>query len=183
MTQIYLVRHAATRVPEYEQQDNEPISPLGQLQAVKVANRIKNHAQFVHKIYTSTLTRAIQTAEIIGDIIEATIEESTHLDEVEQMARINTDEEYQQLARSIIEQATIKAIAFLRDIGHKHHDETIVAVTHGNIIKAIVAKACEKSIEEVVTMAIGNSSLTILSYDHNANTFTLVLLNDTMHLQ
>lgn len=182
MTHLYLIRHAATGLPEYDQLDSSTLSHLGNLQAVKVAQRIAHQTNFVHCVYTSTLRRALETAQLIARTCGAEVQEDAMLDEVDEANMLAKKMDENDLATTLVNRARRRAVGFLKATAQKHHDEDIVIVSHGNIIKAMIAEACEKQSDEVATIAMGNTAVTILSYDQHSDQFTLVLLNDTMHL-
>lgn len=183
MTQIYLVRHAATGVSEFEQNDLDELSPQGQLQTVKLAHRIQSQVPFLHRIYSSTLVRAVQTAQAIAEVTGAQLEEDPRLDEVEGVEQLKKATDNLALLTTLMQRAQKRVVSFLKDKATKHHGETIIVVTHGNIIKAILNTALEAPDEEIAKMDLGNTSITILSYDNHTDAFTLALLNDTMHLK
>lgn len=183
MTHLYLIRHAATGIPENQQSDELPLSPLGNLQAVKVAQRIMHQTYFVHYVYTSTLKRALETAQVIARTCDTTIQEDSRLDEVEDIAMFAKNLNEEELAVTLVNRARHRAVGFLKSTAQKHHDEDLVIVSHGNIIKAMIAEVCDKPAQEVAAIAIGNTAVTVLSYDQHRDQFTLVLLNDTMHLK
>lgn len=69
MTRIILVRHSQTewnREERFRGQADMPLNETGQEQARRMAHRLRNEP--IAAIYTSPLSRAIQTAEIIASV-------------------------------------------------------------------------------------------------------------------
>lgn len=75
MTQVYIVRHAEVVYPVDEQErrlmypPNTPISQEGVNQFTNFANQLKTNGVRLNKIFTSPFTRAVQTAQILADVL------------------------------------------------------------------------------------------------------------------
>jgi len=81
-----------------------------------------------------------------------------------------------------LHRAQEQVIKFLEYISKTHHGEKIPVVTHGNVIRGIIAEALGAGVETVVRLKVDLASLSILEYEEEENYFRLSLFNDTSHL-
>ena len=66
-TKVYFIRHGESEPPVEGIINHYPkLTPLGENQARNIARELLKIKQDVHKIYTSDLSRALETARIIG---------------------------------------------------------------------------------------------------------------------
>jgi len=189
VTTIYLIRHAYTGIPEPEQLPDTPLSSIGREQAEKTAERLSKEIVKADVVYASTFLRAIQTAQIIArQLKEAQIKKHKTLDEIGvwtsptqlHSPHISPREYEEELG--ILHRAQEQVIKFLEYISKTHHGEKIPVVTHGNVIRGIIAEALGAGVETVVRLKVDLASLSILEYEEEENYFRLSLFNDTSHL-
>lgn len=189
MLKIYLIRHG-------QDQDNangilngrrdRPLTELGIKQANEIASKIKEAGLKFDIIYSSPLQRAYQTAYIISDFLD--IKEPVRLDalierdqgmmtgqrvcDIEKLCTPNilkTDTVTYFLTADKAEtwsQMKERGKNFLKDIGNKHKDGSILLVTHGCFGKMLYAAYYDLDWMETLKMFhFGNSDLLLLSKD------------------
>lgn len=164
-TEILLVRHGESApfrpdrpFPMHDGHGDPPLHPNGEWQARQVSERLA--VETIHAIYVTTLQRTHQTAEPLArrlglePIVEPDLRE-IHLGEWEGgllrkkaaeedpiYLRVQAEEDWGLIpgAESFAELTTRCARA-IRRIHERHPDERVVAVVHGGVIGAILAKA------------------------------------------
>lgn len=190
-TKIYLIRHGLTNVPEAEQKPEDGLSDIGKTQIKQAASKLQAVTD-VRVIYTSTFDRAKQSGEIIAETIGChDIREDASLIEIgawTSPTELHDPKIVPQRYAHAIESLTLsqqKAIQFLRKVSEEHLGQNIVIVSHGNIIRAIIAQAIAAGVETTVRMAVHNASISVLEYDAEDKLepfFRLTLFNDTGHI-
>lgn len=189
LTKLYLVRHGRTNVPDAAQVPPDPLSDLGRKQITALAKRLKAFND-IELIISSQILRAKQSAEIIGQSLGQTVQHTDLLNELEiwtsptELHDPATSPQKYHHALSVLTQAEGHAINFLEHISANHAGKTILIVSHGNIIRAIIANAIHAGIETTVRLNCSNASLSLLEYDSEATKpfFRLSLFNDVSHL-
>ena len=202
MIKIMLVRHGVTdwnAKGKIQGQSDTQLAPDG----VHQARLLTAHFPFdiVDAIYSSDLHRAMTTAEVIAsrfnlEIIPVkefreinfgiwegrTFEEMAKEDPVEfkkfflqpDMLLIKDGETFAELQNRAM--TTLKRI--VHDIGDNKH---IVIVTHGAIIRTIIASIFDMPLRKIWTIKQYNTSMNIIRVDDDA--YSVELLNGTYHLQ
>ena len=162
---LYLIRHG-----DYApQRDDIPdsamvLTPLGIAQARLVAERLKSMNIKFNSLISSTMTRAIQTAEVINnDFPELKPEQSDRIRECtpslrrkEIMAGMDTTNSEECVQN--LEQAFQKY--FIPSPDGQGRNEIIVC--HGNVIRYFVTKVLNVDTKSWVLMSISNCSLTMV---------------------
>lgn len=200
-TTLILLRHGETAwnlTGRWQGQDaNTALTERGRDQARLVARRLR--AFPIQAIYSSDLSRAFETAEIVGTALglqpapepglrESDIGAWTGLtwaeisdrfpDEVAAMfagedVRRGGGETYAELHARL--QATVEGII------SRHPGQMVLVVSHGAALRSLVASALDASLAQLHRIAIGgNTALSIVQVDHGA--LRLVSYNDTAHL-
>jgi len=200
---IYLARHGQNK-------DNvngilnghrdEPLTELGIRQAHEVAEKIKKADLHFDVVYSSPLTRAFKTAEIISDTTcnpypikhDGLIERDFGV-----MTGVKTKKIKELCTPNIIETDTItyflnpegaetfqdlmsRAKLLLTEIKKNHTNKTILLVSHGDIGKMIYATYYNLPWKNVLTQFhFGNSELLLLSKDSPYSDSHVFLLNST----
>jgi len=169
---IYLIRHG-----DYApQDDNIPdsvnvLTPLGIAQARLVSTRLKSMNIYFNSIVTSTMTRAMQTSQvIINDLPEIVFEQSDLIRECtpptwreDVMAETNAAEVEECVIN--LEEAFQKY--FIPSPDDKDRNDIIVC--HGNVIRYFVTKVLNVDTMSWLQMSISNCSLTIIRVLPNGN--------------
>ncbi len=187
VTSILLIRHAYTGVPESRQKPETSLSKTGREQAEKLAKRIAQEYE-LEIVYSSFYKRARQTAEIIANPHHAEVRETENLNEIGvwtsptqlHSPKLSPVEYHEEL--KLLAEAQKRAAKFLERLAERHENETVAVVTHGNMIRGIIAAALEAGVETVVRLRVNNASLSILEYEDRGRFFRLTLFNDTSHL-
>lgn len=157
---LYLVRHAESEANKnnFHHTPEVPLSTTGLLQANEVAKRFKDI--HIDLIYSSPMTRAKQTAEVISKKINVPIEYWDDLSEMRQPVEIrgksvddlevvkikqtiekNRDREnYHFSDEENFEDINNRAQKVLEHLEKGHLNQTIVCVSHSTYIKALVGK-------------------------------------------
>lgn len=187
MTTIFLIRHAYTGIKEHLQEPDTPLSKEGRTQAEKLAKRLKKFRS-VRVVYASEYKRAIETAQILAKNLKAQVKIHKALNEIgvwssptQLHSPTSSPREYEE-ELGLIHRAQEKAVEFLETLSHAHSGQKVAVVTHGNIIRGIIAEALKAGVETVVRMRVNNASLSILEHDERGDYFRLTLFNDTSHL-
>ncbi|MBN1150550.1 histidine phosphatase family protein [candidate division WOR-3 bacterium] len=201
MTKISFVRHGQSTSncqKRLQGQGESDITELGLLQAQSLERRLKN-SKFDF-IYSSPLKRALKTAEVITKKRCQPIIRSDLLKEInlgiwegkliEDIQR-ETPKEYDDFnlrphifaitGGETFEEVQKRAEKFLNYVSKEHKDKSILAFSHGVLIRTACALAEKKPLSEVWnTDKIDNTSITVISVE-NGN-FKVTSLGEDSHL-
>ncbi len=173
--QLYLVRHAESlgniETDEVFEHINPPLSPHGKEQVKALHERFKNFENFT--LYSSPLTRAIETAKAISDNI------IIDNDLPEQGTRV-IDGGYDGWEETF-EEAYERANRVLKKIKEKHHNhENVVLVSHAGFISVLIKAAL--NLDNTFRIAIYNTAVSKINFC-KTQLPKLALQNDTSHLK
>lgn len=190
MKKIYLVRHGESEA-NVEKRHGGPESPLTELgfkQAEDIAQRVSTFP--IQKIISSTMTRAQQTAEVIGKKLKLSIETSDLFVEVRGPSELNNtsylDPKAQETFKllnekygeegfrigdgEVFEDHTKRAQGALQLLVQQE-EEHIAVVTHGLFLRILMAHVLlgptptPREIQKIMWgMEVQNSGLTIVNY-------------------
>ncbi|MCG7343004.1 histidine phosphatase family protein [Sporosarcina sp. ACRSL] len=191
MTTIGLIRHGITEWNELGKAQgisNIPLNKLGREQAINIGNRLLDEGKW-DLIISSDLSRAIETAQIIGSKINLSI---SHYDKrireidcgeiegtTEEIRRAKWGSNWREidLGMESFEEVGKRGIEFLEEIVHTYNGKRILIVSHGALIGLTLQQLLPTMFQSTY---IDNSSLTIL---HNTNgKWDCRLYNCTKHL-
>ena len=202
MTRIILVRHGQTewnRVERFRGRADVPLNEAGLAQAEAMGRRIASEWR-PSAIYSSPLSRAVKTAEIVARHINLPLLihhgmididygqwEGLAPDEVRERWPEMIDDWYNKPASARIpggetlEQLRSRALAAIDEMATRHKDQTIVVVGHTVINRIIL----------LGVLGLGNDrfwrlhqdTCAINCFEAQGGDFTLVSLNDTCHLR
>ncbi len=199
MTRLILVRHGETvwNVElRFQGQRDTALNARGRRQARQVAERLRDEP--IRAIYSSDLSRAVDTAQAIAEIhglpvfTDAALRER-HFGEWEGLNREEVitrwAEAWEQWRRAecappggeAIEEVIARVKAKIAEIVSAHRDETVVIVGHGGSVKAAVLCALNKPLTDWRTFRIDNASISILQF--HPDRVEVAQLNDTQHLR
>jgi serine/threonine-protein phosphatase PGAM5 len=162
---IYLIRHGDYAPQRDDIPDSEMVlTPLGIAQARMVAERLKSMNIKFNSLISSTMTRAIQTAEVINNDFSGLKPEQSDLirectpslRRMEIMAGMDTTNSEECVLN--LEQAFQKYFIPSPD-GQDRND---IIVCHGNVIRYFVTKVLKVDTKSWVLMSISNCSLTMV---------------------
>ncbi len=197
---LYLVRHG--RQESSLCNVNVGLAPEGVRQAELAAERLKKTI-LVDEICSSSLTRAVQTAQIIGQVLDIApkpgIQELNEIDFGDLTGL--TDQQIHERYGDLMErrrnfeadlpfpggecgaQVFARAYPCLLSIAESGAEHAVV-VTHGGTIRSVVAGVLglEQKYRLAVARTLENSSLTILEYNRKKRRFTVETVNDYAHL-
>ena len=200
MMRIFLIRHGETewnRQNRLQGNSDTHLSPEGFHQAITLAE----HAPFQHvdAIYSSDLTRAVETAKIIAERFNLTVKIMPELRETDYgdwegrfirdlaaespkaFGRFFTDPErcHPPHGETFLE-CQARVMIGMREIIANHDNQNVIVVTHGAAIRLILGAALDMPIHKMWAIAQFNMALNVLRVDDGE--FTVELMNSTEHL-
>jgi serine/threonine-protein phosphatase PGAM5 len=180
---LYLIRHGHYNYEEDADPDvGKALIPIGIAQARLVAARLKSIPVTMTGLYSSTMTRARQTAQVINeDFPELEHQKARILRECtpttwreDIMAELEPNEAEE------CEEQLEKAWAefFVPSTDGERHD---IVVCHGNVIRYFVTKVLGVDTDSWLRMSIGNCSVTIVRIKPDGS-FKLLGYADVGHI-
>jgi broad specificity phosphatase PhoE len=202
MKRILIVRHGTTDANAagvMRGATNDPLSDLGREQAKQVAAAIGSD-QTIECIYTSTLTRAAETGDIIRQVIDVPIQRDEKLCELNigEMEGCTESELWDYLSAHVDHEKGLTSLlhfsfpggemlsAFLARVStamftiSKTHEGTVVVVAHGVVTMVALGLWLEPKFSLWKKFLVDNCSITEVSFEPAPK---LVRLNDKAHLQ
>lgn len=204
---VYLIRHGESvgNASDKHQTAETPLSELGLQQAQRVANRLQGRAFQV--LLASPYRRAQQTAEKISQAIDLPIEMVPQLHELKRPSEIegqvHTDPEVERIKKIIAEhkdnpkwhysdeENPHDVLARAKEVlayFQARAETEIVAVTHGNLLRALVATAVFEDQVEISHLKLlkrkmphSNTGITQLHW-HDEKGWQVTTYNDQAHL-
>ncbi len=153
--EIYTLRHATTLLniqKKVNGQLNEPLAPEG-IKETKAA--VPTIPKTISQIYSSSLLRAVQTAEIFGKELNIPISVQSALSEIHMGSLAgNAWEEmenglalkekhrtasfdYRPFGGESVDDVLKRLVPFFKEINTKHKDKEVLIITHGGMIRLI----------------------------------------------
>jgi len=197
---IYLIRHGETEYSKKEYTAGHvdiPLNETGREKAQSTAEFLKGKG--FTKIFTSSLSRAKQTALIIGDVLNLQVIEC---DELREHTSGNLDgvplkKFFEALKKAgsfdeMVKQAGGEPWNNFKDrVWNKFHkivgesaengENSILIVTHGGVSRLIFSEILGCSVVKHVSQ--GNCCINIINYDQQRDDhFRIDLINSTFHL-
>jgi alpha-ribazole phosphatase len=199
LSKILLVRHGFVGIKEerFLGRTDIPLSEAGKIQAEQLRNRLATEK--IDAIYTSTLSRARQTAEIIAAGNKAKIMYCQELREcdfgdIEGLTFAEIKKRYPALAKELserktgafpggetLEQLNTRVQTFLKRLKRRKAKETVLIVAHGGPLRLIICNLLGLGLERWLQFMIYHASLSIV--ETYPGTAILCLLNDVSHLK
>ncbi len=180
---LYLIRHGQYNHEDKRDPDiGKALVPLGIAQARLVAARLRSLPVEMSSLHSSTMTRARETALVIGEQFpDLELQQSRLLRECtpatwrEDIMNLLDEGEAEEC-----EEQLEKAFAefFVPSPDETRHD---IIVCHGNVIRYFVTKVLHVDSHAWLTMAIGNCSLTVVRIKPDG-AMKLLLYGDVGHL-
>ncbi len=206
-TLVYLVRHGLTdwnQEHRFQGHLDIPLNQAGIEQAGAVAEWIRRQPVKFNSIYSSDLSRAIQTARSIGRALGIPPSHRTELREIycgtwQGLSIHEVEAQYpdevarwrQDLIRhpfpggENLVQVQERVFAFYRSILFRHAGEAIIIVSHGAALGMLLCAMLDWDASEVWPTArarMGNTGVTILRADHATGKHEMLLFNSSDHL-
>jgi broad specificity phosphatase PhoE len=150
VARIVLVRHGETdwnRERRYQGHLDPPLNAAGRAQSERLAQELA--AELFDVIYSSDLSRALETAEIVGARLGLAVLPDPGLREVDlgSWAGLTRDQVIERFGESPTHDGetrtehTGRVVEAVRTIAKRHPGGSILVVTHGGSIRAIEAAA------------------------------------------
>ncbi len=203
---LYIVRHGETmaNMRDAVQDGTDPLSPDGELQALRVGERFKDIS--FDALIASNYLRAQQTAKAISDATGMPVETSSHFYEVrhptafvgmerkEEEFKTYIKEQYAHMGDPAWHFADEENFFDLRDRARKaeaevlqHEKETLVVVSHANFIKCFVSQLIfgeqfTPEIFHILRPRILHSNTGITIFKYTDDRWHLISWNDHAHL-
>lgn len=202
-TRLIIVRHAEAEgnfKRLFHGWYNSEITEKGHLQAKKVAERLAEMP--IDILYSSSLTRTLQTAQYIADIKKLPIIRTDKLKEInggdwenknfddlpklypkEQFTWENEPHIHQMPNGESMVEFYERILKEVKSIVNQNLGKNICIVTHGTAIRALLCRFYGKSIEHMINIHWhDNTSVTVADYNDEANDFKVLMEGDTEHL-
>lgn len=201
-TELYLIRHGETewnKLGKFQGCTDIPLSEDGIQQAFLLQKRLKGNFDC---IYTSPLSRAVKTAQILCQpsckkepvihpgLIEINFGkwEGLTLEDINreyslEFKRWKTDEETAPImgGELSLKNACVRVTKAILDIVQEHKGETIVIVSHGGVLKAALIGLFGWKMTMYQNLFLGNTSLSKLTFRSDLTPY-INTLNDINHL-
>ena len=183
-THIYLVRHGETdwnKNLRFQGQTDILLNETGIQQAIKVREFLKNKK--LNYIFSSDLSRAIQTAEIIADnhnlkLIKYQGLREMNFGEWEGMTYTEIKEHYLELVNKWFEDPSSvnppggeslqdfqdRVSDDFNEIINKHRDKKLLAVAHGGVIRTWLASVLKMPLAHYWKLEVDNTGISLLKY-------------------
>ena len=157
-TRILLARHGETewnRIGRWQGHADPPLNETGRRQAAELTERLAQHG--ISAIYSSDLRRASETAQVVGDRLGLDIVEDSQLREIDvgSWSGLTTADVEQRFPEGYArwqageighdgetrEELTERVVSAVERIARAHPGETVLVVTHGGAIRALLRHA------------------------------------------
>ena len=200
---LLLVRHGETvwnQENRWQGQADVPLSENGQAQAQRLAQRLLAEQRQIHALYTSDLSRAFRTAEIVGTTLGmtplreegwremdiglwsglTTAEVATrHADEWE---RLRAGEDLPRGGGETFAQFQGRLVQSVECLLDRHPGQQIMIVSHGGAVRAFLLYCRRLGMNQFRQIEkIGNTGLSEVSIFVDGRA-TIHVVNDTNHL-
>lgn len=174
---IILVRHGESEANKgLTEHEDSPLTKKGRIQAEHVGRSLKR--QKISAIYTSNLSRAKETGEIISKIIKVPVKSPFE----------EFDEYSHKVLRYKLKLLFNKRLRRLKKLldkisKEKEKDKTIVIVAHGITNKIILGYLMQLPLKkQLLRFRQHNTCINILSWNKDFNNWNLECMNDISHL-
>lgn len=198
---IYLVRHGETnwnRLKMWQGNSDIPLNEFGWRQAEATARVFENCV--IDAVYSSPLSRAYETAEIIANSLnlELTVIDNLREGKIELWNGKKTEEVLSKFKNEFekwqtdpyaeinglesLAEVQLRAVKTFKKIVTRHReDSNIVIVTHALWLKTLICWLLKMPVTENKRFKIDNASINKVMFD--GKEFYLVSLNETWHLK
>jgi probable phosphoglycerate mutase len=183
MTTFLLIRHAAHELVEHTLAGRMPgvhLSAEGQRQARRLARRLA--CLPVAAVYSSPIERALQTAEPLAARLQLAVQHCDGFAEIDfgewsgkPFDELASDLRWQHWNRfrsgaplpggGLMVEVQARAVVAMDDLRRRHPDQLIVVVSHGDVIKAVIAHYLGMSLELLQRMAVSPASVSVVAVD------------------
>jgi broad specificity phosphatase PhoE len=201
MTRLLLVRHGRSVMNAQQRLQgwlDSPLDDVGRVQAQATAHRLRRESPEI--LYTSTLSRAAETAHIIAQELGIPVVPDERLKERDlgQLSGLSNDEIQERFAEWVHRRQTEaqyvpppgaeategfseRVRQVVRDIVERHPHGTVGVVSHGGVIGMVVSQQLGLAWQRHRPFSLANGSLTIIEAVDDR--WRVHLLNDRCHLE
>lgn len=201
MNTYYLVRHGETlwnTEGRTQGHGNSPLTELGRKQASMLGEYLKKYP--IDIIYSSDLGRAIETSEIIGNIIGVDVVPTENLREMgfglwEGMKIEDIKKVYKEdfkLWRNEPDKLMIdggenlhmikeRQDALIERLNNKYQDKHILLVSHSVTVRAMLLSFLDSDVRNIYRIKQDNTALNIVEFRNYGP--VVIKINDTTHLK
>lgn len=191
MVKIYLVRHGETDwnlAGRLQGSTDIPLNEQGKQSALKTAQYFKANGIAISTIMTSPLMRARQTAQIIADVLAIPVIEQQALTErcfgeaegLTAKERVLKFPDQDIPGLEDIQVVRQRVWNVLQTLATTNADESIIIVSHGGVINAILSILSNGEIGTGITK-LKNACLNHITYSNNE--WTIHSHNNILHLE
>lgn len=196
MVKLIIVRHGysvANQERKFSGQMDTPLTEIGVKQAIETADFVlKNYK--IDKIYSSDLSRAVKTAELVSKATGIDIILDKNLRELDvgswqnkaiadvknefptsfELYKTNVGRGHPDGGEKFSDFMDRTKDAIIK-IATENQDKTVLVSTHGGVIRALRCTLNNLSLDDVIKIPhVANSSITVLEYDNGKWEFTLI---------
>lgn len=201
MNTYYLARHGQTvwnTLGQTQGHGNSPLTELGKQQASDLAEELKEYP--IDVIYCSDLGRAVETAEIIGDILNLEIHPTESLREMgfgiwEGMPLREIEKIYPETFKmwrtepekvhieggETLEMIKERQDKLIEDLNKKYHSKHILLVSHSVTVRVMLLSFLDSHLRNIYRIKQDNTALNIVEYRNYGP--VIIKMNDTRHLK
>ncbi len=202
--EIILVRHAESDANVkllYSGTQDSPLTSAGIKQVDKLARHLAQTLTQVNAVYSSSQTRAIQTAQAISHnlfigepIVDPQLNEISFgdwegltADQIEsrypgQLQIWESDPELSQIPNSeSLESATNRIYSFCQEKYDQDPESRIIVVTHGVVIRCLLVKLLMRTLRDIWMFDIDNAGYSIINWEKSHA--LVVQINEVKHLE
>lgn len=201
MKRLYLLRHGETEwnIKRITQGSTDiKLTSRGLNQAQSAANRLVNEE--IDYIYASNLSRAYETARIIGETLGINVETDKGIREMnfggwqglsvedlksrypkEHIVWRSEPHKWSLEGAETLLQVQERTLETVNSLRKKHPNKNVLLVSHGAAIKALLLGILDIDLSNYHKLASSNTGLSIVDYKRDYPVVSL--LNDTCHLR
>lgn len=203
VTHFILVRHGETTwnlEGQRQGQSDSPLTARGLAQARAIADRLADVR--ADALYSSDLPRAWQTAEQISAACGLPVIPDERLREksfgvLEGLRQAEVEARYPQVAARLAQRlpdyappggeslaaAQRRGVAALEGLARRHAGGRVIVVSHGALLGMFLRHVLGISLTAPRPFTLGNGSLSFVLYQHAAEAWRIVSLNEVSHLR
>jgi broad specificity phosphatase PhoE len=197
---LLLIRHGETdwnRLQTPQGHIDVPLNQEGRAQAHALARRLQTWD--IHAIYTSDLSRAAETAAILGEVLGLVPIPAASWREIDlggwgglsdaelkmrfgdELAAVARGEDIRRGGGETMAEVQARAVKAFEELRQAHAQQTVALVSHGGVLKALICHLIGLELSRVGRLSTrGNAGLSIIEFDQGRPRLTL--LNDTSHV-